>query len=140
MYAEVAIQAVKWLRIEGGVYGHDVAVGADGDEQYVAVASLEFEAHLSVSGGGWPGAWYRSGNPDLIGRIPELPNAESVGALDREVVPLAIDDLVGLVLDAKRRLGIFHVLVESENEVRGSGIGAETLPPQRVRPGGSLAE
>jgi len=119
VYAEIAVQAADGLRVEGHVHRHDVAVSADGDEYRASIVALELEPQLHMTRGRRPGTWYRSGNPLLIRRIPKLPDAVSERALDGEVIPLAIDDLVGFILDAKRGARIFHGLIERKNEVRG---------------------
>lgn len=129
MDAEIAAQAVDRLWVKRLVHGNDVAVGADGNEYGLAVAARELESQLGVRRWRRRFAWDRNGNPVLIGCIPQLPDSIAEGALDGEVVPLPIDNLISLVLDPEGSAGIIHILVESKNEMRGSGVIPQTFPP-----------
>ena len=129
MYAEIAAEPVHRFWIESHVYWHDVSVSSDRHKQGLTIAALEFESHLGVGRGSGPHTRYRSGNPDLIGGVPELPDAIPERALGSEIVPFTIDELVRFVLDAKRRCGILHVLIERQDEVGRTRIIAQPLPP-----------
>src|SRR5215472_17229099 len=109
VHAEIAAQTCKRLWVEGHVHRHDVAVGADGDKYRLAIAALELEPKLRVRGRRRPFTRYRSGNPVLVSRVPELPDAIPERALDGKVIEFAVHELVCFVLDAKGCAGIVHV-------------------------------
>ena len=76
----------------------------------------------------------------LIGGVPELPYSVTEGTLSGEVVPLSIHNLIRFVLNAERGVWILQVFVDDQDEMRGAGVGSQTLPPQGVPPRGALSE
>ena len=129
VYPKVPAGSLDWLRVESHVYRNNVSIGCDRDKMWLPIASLKLQPQLNVGGGSGPEAWYRSGNPLLIGVVPHLPSTVSERTLNSKVVPGATDNLVYVVLNAERRLRMLDVLIEHEHEVRRIRIVPQALPP-----------
>ena len=65
----------------------------------------------------------------LVGRIPDLPYGVAERTLRRELVPLSVQELVHVVLNAKRGSRILNVLIQAQHEMRDPRVVPETPPP-----------
>jgi len=72
---------------------------------------------------------HRSRGPVLVGRIPNLPHAVAERALCRELVPLSVQKLVYVVLNAPGSSRILNVLIQTQYEMGNRRVIAEALPP-----------
>lgn len=129
MDAEVTIGSGKGLRIESEIDRVNLAIDADGDEMRLSIDALVLHLKLHVGGRNRPKAGDTGWSPVLVSRVPDLPDSVSERALGRELVPGAVDDLIDVVLDSKRCVGGFNVLIQAEDEMGDRRIVPESLPP-----------